>query len=291
MSAIILDGKILAAELKENLRKEIALLKLHYGQIPVAVSIVTGDDPGALSYASSQKKTAIDVGIDYQLKCLSSEVTTDEFKTLIHQLNHDSKVHAVLINKPLPAHLDFSELTNWIDAHKDAEGLNVANLGRLFFGKTKLIPCTAASIMEHLSYAKVNLKGKEAVIVGRSEIVGKPMIMLLLASHATVTICHSATDAAGKLPEHLQKADVIIAAVGKAGFLKGEWIKPGAVVIDVGINRVDGKITGDVDFPSVSKVAGAITPVPGGIGPVTAIMLMKNVVEAFKEQQKSKVID
>ncbi len=285
MSARILDGKQVAGELKEGLKTEISRLKKLYGLSPVTVSIVTGNDPGALSYAASQKRTADELGIAYEVKHLPASISKEDFKSCILELNRNSAVHAVLINKPLPEHINFADMANLITDKKDVEGLNVANLGRLFLGKTNLIPCTAAAVMEHLRHAGVSLKGKEAVIIGRSEIVGKPLMMLLLAQHATVTVCHSATDAAGKLPDHVRRADVVIAAVGKAGFVQGDWIKPGAVVIDVGINRVEGKITGDVDFDSVSKAAGAVTPVPGGIGPVTSVMLMKNILEAFKEQQ------
>jgi methylenetetrahydrofolate dehydrogenase (NADP+)/methenyltetrahydrofolate cyclohydrolase len=284
MSAKLLDGKQVAAGLKENLKNEMSEIKIRFGRVPLAVSIVTGDDPGALSYAASQKKTAEEIGIDYQLRCLPDTVTKEEFKNLIFELNRNPAIHAVLINKPLPAHIDFSELVNWIDNNKEVEGINMTNLGRLFLGMTNLIPCTAASVMEHLHCAHVSLKGKEVVIIGRSVIVGKPLVMLLLAQNATVTVCHSATDAAGKLVDHVRRADIVIVAIGQAGFLKGDWLKPGAVVVDVGINRVDGKIVGDADYESVSKVAGAMTPVPGGVGPVTSIMLMKNVVEAFKQQ-------
>ena len=284
MSAQILDGKVLAGLLKENLKKEIDDIKSRQGKSPVVVSILTGDDPSELSYANSQKKTADAVGIDYRFKNLPASVSQEEFKQLIHELNRDAAIHAILINKPLPSHIEYGTLVNNISDVKDVEGLNLVNLGKLFLGKTKLIPCTAAAVIEHLRFAKIPLRGKEVVIIGRSEIAGKPLMLLLLAEHATVTVCHSATDAAGKLVDHLRRADIVIVAVGQAGFLKSDWVKPGAVVVDVGINRVDGKIVGDADYESVSRVAGAITPVPGGVGPVTSIMLMKNAVEAFKQQ-------
>jgi|CXWL01.1.fsa_nt_gi methylenetetrahydrofolate dehydrogenase (NADP+)/methenyltetrahydrofolate cyclohydrolase len=284
MSAQLLDGKVLTEVLKENLKKEIGDIKSRQGKVPVVVSILTGEDSSAISYANSQKKTAEAVGIDYRLRNLPASVSQDEFKRLIHELNCDQAVHAILINKPLPPHIEYSVLVNNISDVKDVEGLNLINIGKLFFGKTKLVPCTAAAVMEHLRFAKISLRGKEVVIIGRSEIVGKPLMLLLLAENATVTVCHSATDAAGKLVEHVRRADVVIVAIGQAGFLKGDWVKPGAVVVDVGINRVDGKIVGDADYESVLKVAGAITPVPGGVGPVTSIMLMKNVLEAFKQK-------
>ncbi len=284
MSARLLDGKILAGHLKETLKKEINELKVRTGRVPVVVSILTGDDPSALSYANSQKKTAEALGIEYRLTNLPSSVSQQEFIRLIDDLNSNINVHGIMINKPLPSHIDYGNLANLVVEGKDIEGLNVTNIGKIFLGKTKLIPCTAAAVMEHLRFANVTLRGKEAVVIGRSEIVGKPLMLLLLQESATVTVCHSGTSEAGKLSEHLRRADVVVAAIGKPAFVKGDWIKPGAVVIDVGINQVGSKIVGDVDFDSVSKVAGAITPVPGGVGPVTSVVLMKNVVEAFKQQ-------
>lgn len=287
MSARLLDGKILAGHLKEALQKEIDELKARTGRGPVVVSILTGDDPSALSYANSQKKTAEALGIEYRLANLPSSVSQEEFVRLIEDLNSDINVHGIMINKPLPSHIDHGNLANLVVEGKDIEGLNVANIGKMFLGKTKLIPCTAAAVMEHLRFAKVALRGKEAVIIGRSEIVGKPLMLLLLQESATVTVCHSGTSEAGTLAEHVRRADVVVAAIGKPAFVKGDWVKPGAVVIDVGINQLASKIVGDVDFDAVSKVAGAITPVPGGVGPVTSVVLMKNVVEAFKQQIQS----
>lgn len=284
MSARLLDGKVLAAHLKESLKKEIDELKVRTGRTPVVVSILTGDDPSALSYAGSQKKTAEALGIEYRLAHLPSSVSQQEFVRLIEDLNSDINVHGIMINKPLPPHIDYASLANLVVDGKDIEGLNIANIGKMFLGKTKLFPCTAAAVMEHLRFANIPLRGKEAVVIGRSEIVGKPLMLLLLQESATVTVCHSGTTEAGKLAEHVRRADVVVAAIGKPAFVKGEWIKPGAVVIDVGINQLASKIVGDVDFDSVSKVAGAITPVPGGVGPVTSVLLMKNVVEAFKQQ-------
>ena len=283
MSAQLLDGKVLAGILKENLKKEIDEIKIRTGLVPVVVSILTGDDPSAVSYADSQKKIAESLGIDYRLKNLPTSMSQQELTEFINDLNVDTRVHAILINKPLPSHIEYGAVANCVADVKDIEGLNIANIGKMFLGKTKLFPCTAAAVMEHLRFAKISLRGKEVVVIGRSEIVGKPLLLLLLAANATVTVCHSVTDP-GKLIEHLRRADVVVVAIGKAGFLKGDWVKPGAVVIDVGINRVDGRIVGDVEFESVSKVAGALTPVPGGIGPVTTVMLMNNALEAFKQQ-------
>ncbi len=288
MSARLLDGKILAEQLREKLKSEIAALKSQSGKSPVVVSIVTGEDPSAQSYAHSQKKTAEALGIEYRLMNLPSSIAKEEFVQLIAQLNLDRSVDGIMINKPLPTQIDHGTLANLVAEDKDVEGLNVANLGKMFLGKTTLLPCTAAAVMEHLRFAEVPLRGKEAVVLGRSEIVGKPLMILLLAESATVTICHSGTNESGKLFDHLRRADVVVAAIGRAGFVKGDAIKPGAVVIDVGINQEGSRIVGDVEFASVSKVAGAITPVPGGVGPVTSVMLMRNVVEAFKQHNHLK---
>lgn len=281
MSAHILDGKVLAGVLKEDLKRQIDEIKSKKGTIPVVVSLLTGSDPSAVSYAESQKKTALSLGIDYRLKILSENISGQEFISVIEGLNEDASVHGILINKPLPAQIDHAAVSNLIKDVKDIEGLNIQNLGKMFLNKARLVPCTAAAVMEHLKFAQVSLKGKDVVVIGRSEIVGKPLVLLLLSQHATVTVCHSHTQ---NLIEHVRRADVVIVAIGKPNFLQGDWVKPGAVVIDVGINRVDGKIVGDVDFGAVFKVAGAITPVPGGVGPVTSVLLMNNVLEAFKQQ-------
>jgi methylenetetrahydrofolate dehydrogenase (NADP+) / methenyltetrahydrofolate cyclohydrolase len=288
MSARLLDGKLLAEQLREKLKTEIASLKNQTGRSPVVTSILTGEDPSAQSYAGSQKRTAEALGIEYRLMNLPSSIAKDEFVQLIDQLNADRGVDGIMINKPLPPQIDYGTLANLVCETKDIEGLNVANIGKMFLGKTKLLPCTAAAVMEHLKAAQVPLRGKEVVVLGRSEIVGKPLMILLLAESATVTVCHSGTSEAGKLNEHLRRADVVVAAIGKAGFVKGDTVKPGAVVIDVGINQEGSKIVGDVEFSSVSKVAGALTPVPGGVGPVTSVILMRNVVEAFKQHNNLK---
>ncbi len=283
MSARLLDGKVLAGQLKDKLKSEVEALTSRVGKPPVVASILTGDDPSAMSYATSQKKTAEALGIEYRLMNLPSSIAKDEFIDVITELNEDRSVNGIMINKPLPSHIEYGVVANLLCESKDIEGLHVANIGKMFLGKTRLLPCTAAAVMEHLKFAGVSLRGKEAVVVGRSEIVGKPLMILLLAESATVTVCHSGTSEAGKLAEHLKRADVVVAAIGRAGFVKGEWIKPGAVVIDVGINQEGSKIVGDVEFGSVSKVASAVTPVPGGVGPVTSVILMRNVVEAFKQ--------
>lgn len=255
------------------------------GQNIAIVTLIIGNDPAGISYALGQQRSAQSVGIDYQLQKLSDDSTQDQVLGVIEALNNNAHVNGIMVNKPLPSHIDFKTLVNAIAPDKDIEGMSLNNLGRLFIGKSHLIPCTAAAAMAHLYSIGMDLKGKEAVVIGRSEIVGKPLALLLLGENITTTICHSATSKAGRLDDHIKRADILIAAIGQPSFVKGDWIKPGAVVIDVGINYVDGKLTGDVDFDSVKEKAGYITPVPGGVGPVTSVMLMHNAFEAYKCQR------
>ncbi len=285
MSAKILDGKLLAVHLKEQLKHDIDTVVKAKGQHIAIASIIVGKDPAGLSYALSQQKTAQSLGINYQLQELPENATKEQVLSLIARLNNDVNVHGIMVNKPLPVHIDFSILINALAPDKDVEGMSLNNLGRLFIGKSHMIPCTAAAAMAHLHSVGIDLKGKEAVVIGRSDIVGKPLALLLLQEHITTTICHSATSRAGKLDGHIKRADILIAAIGQPLFVKSDWIKPGAIVIDVGINHVDGKLTGDVDFDLVKEKAGYITPVPGGVGPVTSVMLMHNAFEAYKCQK------
>src|SRR3989338_363376 len=286
MTAKLLDGKILAASLKESLKNEIEALKKSTGKTPKLKNIMIGNDPSADAYANSQKKGAEALGIHYALVNLPPDISQKDVIRHIQEINRDSTVHGIMIYKPVPSQIDYSEIMNCVDPLKDVEGMNYANLGKLLVGDTKIFPCTPAAAMEHIKSTGVKLRGKEAVIVGRSEIVGKPLSLLLLQESATVTICHSGTSDAGALSTHLKRADIVVAAMGKPGFIKGEWIKKGAIVIDVGINKVNDKITGDVEFDAASQNAAFITPVPGGVGPVTVVMLMRNALEAFKYQLK-----
>lgn len=281
MSAQILDGQLLAAQLKEQLAKEIAEYKSSTAKVPKIVSIIVGDDPSSLSYVVSQQKAAEAVGILYELRKVSQDISEEEFyMKVIEPLNRDESVNGILLNKPLPSQCDFDWAMSFIDPMKNIEGINSLHFGDLLLGHIKIVPCTSAAALALLKSSGVSLRGKNAVIIGRSNIVGKPMALLLLAEDMTVTVCHSKTT---DLQNHLKQADVVIAAIGKPLFVKGEWIKPGAIVVDVGINQVDGKIVGDVDFESCKEKASFITPVPGGVGPVTSVMLMKNALEAFKQ--------
>jgi len=280
----ILDGKVLAQSLKDSLKEEVAQLKEKTGRVPVLKNVMVGEEHGSCAYANSQKKVAEYMGIEYLLQTLPVDISQEDFEAAIRQLNDDVLVNGIMIHKPLPKHIDYGEVANYVDMAKDLEGINVANIGRMILGETKIIPCTPASVMEHLKSTGVDLRGKEVVVVGHSTIVGKPLSLLLLRKMATVTVCHVATSEAGKLIEHVSRADVVIVAVGRPALIKGEWIKAGAIVIDVGINRVEGKIVGDVEFDAASQKASFITPVPGGVGPVTVVMLMRNGIEAFKAQ-------
>ena len=288
MSAKILDGKLLAQDLKDILKGEVAVLKTQTGFVPRLVNVMIGENHGACAYAKSQKKVAEYVGIDYELETLQEDVSKEDFSECIKRLNGDEAVNGIMIHKPIPRHIEYNDVAQYVDTDKDLEGINVTNIGKMLVGETRIIPCTPASVMEHIKSTGIDLYGKEAVIVGHSVIVGKPLSLLLLEQFATVTVCHIATSEAGRLEEHVRRADVVVVAVGKPSVIKGDWIKEGAVVIDVGINQVNDKIVGDVEFDAACQKAAFITPVPGGVGPVTVVMLMRNGIEAFKAQMKKK---
>ena len=243
---------------------------------------------GALSavYVKAQKKVAEVLGIEYELRTVPDSIVQGEAEGLIKSLNNDANVTAVILQLPVPKAIDAKRLVNLIAPEKDAEGMHPQNLGKILLGQYRIGPCTAMAVMELLESTKVNLYGKEAVIVGHSEIVGKPLSLMLLNKFATTTVCHIATGERGILPEHVKQAEVLIVAVGKAGIVKGDWIKPGAIVVDVGINRVGDKRVGDVEFEGAFQKASYITPVPGGVGPITTTILMRNTVELFKGQLK-----
>jgi len=279
--AKLLEGKPIAERIKEEIRQEVSsLLKK-----PVLASIQVGENAGAEAYVKSQKKVAENLEIEYQYHKLSQDISESALQDFIKKLNTDKSVQGIIIQMPLPQQIDYKKISQFIAPEKDVEGMNPVNIGKIVFGNAKLLPCTAAAVMELLNNTGVNLYGKEVVVVGHSEIVGKPLSLLLLDKFATVTVCHIGTSKAGKLEEHVRKAEVLIVAVGKAGLIKGEWVKEGAIVIDVGINRVNDKIVGDVEFEGAEKRAAYITPVPGGVGPLTVTMLMRNLIEAVKLQQ------
>jgi len=283
MSAKLLDGRSLAASLKEKIKAEIQGLKIK----PKLVSVQMGENPASEVYLKSQRKNAENLGIEYHLEKLDEKATEDQLIKVIDSLNNDKSVNGIIIQMPLPGHIDAKLISQYLSPIKDVEAVHPQNMGDIVFGNAKILPCTAASCMELLdSIEGIELYGKEACIVGHSEIVGKPLALLLLNKFVTTTVCHIATGKRGTLPGFVKKAEILIVAVGKAGLIKGEWIKEGAIVIDVGINRVDGKLVGDVEFDKAQERAGYITPVPGGVGPLTVAILMRNLVEAYKLQQK-----
>jgi len=278
--AKLLEGKPIADKIKEQIKQDIASLSKGL----VLASIMAGDNAGAEAYVRSQKKTAEGLGIVYQFHKLAGDIKEEALIAFIQKLNSDREVNGIIIQMPLPGHIDYKKISNFIAPEKDVEGMHPANMGKLVFANSKILPCTPAAVMELLKETAIDLYGREVVVVGHSEIVGKPLALLLLDKFATVTVCHIGTSKAGKLEEHVKKAEVLIVAVGKAGLINGEWIKEGAVVIDVGINRLGDKIVGDVEFEAAEKRAAFITPVPGGVGPLTVTMLMRNLVEAAKAQ-------
>lgn len=286
MPAQLLEGKSVALKIKESIKLEIESLKNKYGVRPKLVSIQAGENSASEIYVKSQEKIAMGLGIEYELRKLDGKITQDELIKAINDLNDDKGVHGIIVQMPLPQHIDAKLISRYIPPLKDIEAVHPENMGKIIFDKAKVLPCTAAACMELLnSVPSLELYGKEAVVIGHSEIVGKPLALLLLNKFVTVTVCHIATGQRGTLPEFVKKAEILIVAVGKAGLIKGEWIKQGAIVIDVGINRVEGKIVGDVEFDKAAEKASYITPVPGGVGPLTVTILMRNVVEAFKQQQ------
>ncbi|MFA5085054.1 MAG: bifunctional 5,10-methylenetetrahydrofolate dehydrogenase/5,10-methenyltetrahydrofolate cyclohydrolase [Candidatus Omnitrophota bacterium] len=282
MSAILLDGKIIAEELKSKIGAEVRSLKAKTGRAPKLAALQLGENRSSAVYVKAQEKVAGALGIEYELKVVPGAISQAGAENLVKDMNEDANITAIILQLPAPEGIDAKKLINFITRSKDAEGMTLENLGNIISGRQRIAPCTAMAVMELLESAKVDLYGKEAVVVGHSEIVGKPIAMMLLNKFATTTVCHIATGERGLLPEHVKRAEILISAVGKPGIIKGDWIKDGAIVIDVGINRAGDKILGDVEFESAAKRASYITPVPGGVGPLTTTMLMRNTVELFK---------
>lgn len=284
MQSKLLEGRPLADKIKKDLAVNIEEIKKEKKFLPILASIQVGDNQGASIYVNAQKKFAQSLGIQYQLCHLSQNTPKDKLIGLIEELNHDKKITGIIIIAPLPEELNHQELVYKILPSKDVEGLHPENLGFLILGKPRFSPCTPQAVIELLKSTNVKLYGKEAVIVGSSDIVGKPLSQLLLKEFMTTTVCHIATYEANKLISHINQAEVLISAVGKPSLIKANWIKDGAIVIDVGISKISDKITGDVEFSEASKRASFITPVPGGVGPLTTAMLFKNVVRAYSLQ-------
>jgi methylenetetrahydrofolate dehydrogenase (NADP+)/methenyltetrahydrofolate cyclohydrolase len=279
---MIIDGKAVAARVRAEVAEDVKALRAE-GKVPGLTVVRVGEDPASAVYVRGKRKACEEVGIHSVEHHLPATIAQEDLIALIRQLNADATVHGILVQLPLPKHIDESQILDTISPRKDADGFHPVNVGALWLGKPAPRPCTPAGVMRLLDEAKVDLRGKRAIVVGRSHIVGKPMAALLLERHATVTIAHSRTaDLAGEVG----RADVVVAAVGKAEMIKGAWVKEGAVVIDVGINRLpDGKLVGDVEYAEAAKRAAAITPVPGGVGPMTIAMLLRNTVDLAKTER------
>ena len=281
--ATILSGKTVSARIKENLKKEIQELK-EKGVLPGLAVIIVGEDPASKVYVGRKEAMCTELGMHSEKFALPEETTQEELVALIEKLNVDDKIHGILCQLPLPKHLDEKAVINTIRPEKDVDAFHPVNVGKIMIGDYDFVPCTPAGIMELIAESGVVVEGKNCVVIGRSNIVGKPMSMLLLHKNGTVTTCHSRTQ---NIKEITKNADILVAAVGRANFVTADMVKPGAVVIDVGMNRLeDGRLVGDVAFDEVEKIAGAITPVPGGVGPMTIAMLMQNTFTAAKNTLK-----
>jgi methylenetetrahydrofolate dehydrogenase (NADP+)/methenyltetrahydrofolate cyclohydrolase len=284
MSAQVVEGKVIAQRIQEALKNEIPQLFQQTGRRPVLVSVYVGSHAAIEVYIRSQNRVARELGIEYRWYHLPDTAEEREVLRRIDQLNHDPEVTGIILQLPLPAHLRRSVLVNAIDPLKDVDGTHPENVGAALIGEMRVGSCTALAVMQLLEATAIATEGKEAVIVGHSELVGKPVSLMLLDRLATVTICHIATARRGLLADHVRRAEILVVAAGSPEVIKGAWVQPGAVVIDVGINQVGKRIVGDVEFPTAQSRAAFITPVPGGVGPVTVSMLMQNTVKAFKAQ-------
>lgn len=276
MTAQIIDGKSIALQVRQGLQPRVDALKAR-GITPGLTVVVVGDDPASAIYVRNKERASQKLGMNGTVMRLPEQTTQEELLEVVRKLNADESIHGILVQLPLPSHIDEQAILRAIDPDKDVDGFHAMNAGRLLNGEKGFVACTPKGVMRLLETTGVDLNGKNAVVVGRSNIVGKPMALLLLQKNCTVTIAHSRTH---DLAAVTRGADILVVAVGRAGMITGEMIKPGAVVMDVGINRVDGKVVGDVDFESASQVASYITPVPGGVGAMTIAMLMENTVEA-----------
>lgn len=277
--AKIIDGKQISLDIKNELKEKVAKYKEQGIEITLAV-VKVGNDPSSAVYVRNKEKACEYVGINSKTLALPEETTEEELLNVVKELNEDKNVNGILVQLPLPKHIDESKVLLTIDSTKDVDGFHPVNVGKMVIGEDTFLPCTPAGIIEMIKRTDIDIEGKECVVIGRSNIVGKPMAMLMLKENATVTIAHSRTK---DLKEVTKRADIIVAAIGKAKFVTADYVKEGAVVIDVGMDRDEnGKLCGDVDFESVSKVASAITPVPGGVGPMTVTMLLVNCLRSVE---------
>ena len=280
---VLIDGKNLAKTIRSNLKNDVEELKKE-GINPKFAVILVGDDPASKIYVRNKNRASEEIGIEYEEHLLKEDTTMEELLGLIDKLNEDETINGILLQSPLPKHLDINEAFKRISYKKDVDGFNPVNVGKLALGQDCFVSCTPYGVIKMLDAYNIPVEGKKAVIIGRSNIVGKPLIQCLLSKNATVTVCHSKTK---DIKEHTKMADILISAIGKSKFVTSDMVKDGAVIIDVGINRgPDKKITGDVDFEDVKEKASYITPVPGGVGPMTVAMLMNNVIKATINQNK-----
>lgn len=281
MAATVIDGKAVAARVRAEVAEEVAAFEREHGHVPGLATILVGDDPASAVYVAGKQKACAEVGMQGSNHPLPADTPPADVEALIEQLNADPQVSGILLQLPVPEPLDGVLLTGLIRADKDVDGLTAQSAGLLALGREGLRPCTPSGVMLLLAEAGAQIEGAEAVVVGRSNLFGKPMAQLLLEANATVTVCHSRTRDLGEV---CRRADVLIAAAGRAEMVQGDWVKPGATVIDVGINRTDDGLVGDVTFAAAAEVAGAITPVPGGVGPMTIACLLRNTLQAARMQ-------
>ena len=283
--ANIIDGKAVSAVVREEIAQGVVEYNERTGFRPGLAVVIVGTDPASQVYVRNKKKACEQVGFNSWVYELPESTTQDELNALIDELNADSLVHGILVQLPLPRHLDEEQVVLRIKPEKDVDAFHPYNVGRITIGNPRFLPCTPAGVMELLHRYNINVSGKECVVIGRSNIVGKPMALLLLAENATVTVCHSKTE---NLKEVCKRADILVVAIGRPDFVTADMVKEGAVVIDVGMNRNgEGRLTGDVDFSSINEVASYITPVPGGVGPMTITMLLKNTLNAAKARYEN----
>ena len=284
MSAVIIDGKAVAAEIKAELSEEVGKL-VQKGVVPGLTVVLVGEDPASQVYVRNKARECETLGMRSEVIRLPHSTSQQELLELLAKLNADNRVHGILVQLPLPGHISEEAVLLAINPDKDVDAFHPVSVGNLVIGKDGFLPCTPAACIDLIKRVGVSIAGKRAVVIGRSNIVGKPVSLLLLREHATVTICHSRTS---DIASVVREADIVIAAVGRAHFVKQDWIKPGAVVIDVGINRLEtGKLAGDVDFEAVKETAGYITPVPGGVGPMTITYLLRNTIVAAARAAES----
>lgn len=282
--AQILDGRALARRRMEELKLQVEALRRRHARAPFLLSVQVGTHSAADLFARSQSRAASHLGIGYRMERLAADIPQEALTEKIRQWNQDSAITGVTIQFPLPAGIDARAVSATLDPRKDVEGIHPQHIGQAVFGWSRIGTCTSLAVLELIQATGASLYGKEAVIVGHSELIGKPVSLLLLDQFCTTTICHVATSERGRLRAHVERAEILVAAVGKPHLIRGAWIRPGAIVIDVGTNLVNGNLVGDVEFEEALKVADFITPVPGGVGPVVVATLMRNTLEAFKLQ-------